>query len=703
MPKGLFPFDYTGLENTIANFVDNNILPSGRKAKNPATRPLKNFVFEGFELPDGTIVKKDILNRKQDFLMSCSVHPEADLFKANFRFLFDGSGTLHKTFCEYCSRDTGAGHNFTTYSELGENLNNDKALGWVLDYQNKTFSPDTRIYTGEYVNLKCVKVIPGTDDICDKKVRHTMGQISSALNGTKGHVVCQGECDSGRKNKDKRSSLSEFWEKVPKSNSEQWQIVNPDSWRGISGNYDFTHLECGHAIYRQAQSFVTPNKRAISSSRHSFGCPFCDRTSPLKLLNEDISRYSDWVSVISEGKVSLISEFFPSKDSQTIDLFCNTCKSNFPASQKDFLRSVHFGCDECSADPNKQRAWRLDDAKSVVSIRHFKLVNNPENYLKDANIISESGSPTGYLSVLDLCRAYPYTADGPISIKIIKKRKEKENLIACNSGKPYATQEIDFLKDNANKKTYRQMAKELGRTEGSVKIKFRKLGLENNKRDNYGRQAELNDTVFDDLSLEACYWAGLLAADGCITSGKNSDIKIELKVSDEAHLGRLLRFLQSDDKLSYRSMKSVDGRGLYASLRFRSKKIQDVLCHTFMLGPRKSHTLAPPKLINKKQIRAFMLGVYDGDGHIKLSTSRGLYCNVISASSGFIDWYIEQTQEITGLDTIKRLDKVSKDGKPYYQMELYCSQAERFLNSLYQNSPIFLKRKKQIFDATRGS
>lgn len=119
------------------------------------------------------------------------------------------------------------------------------------------------------------------------------------------------------------------------------------------------------------------------------------------------------------------------------------------------------------------------------------------------------------------------------------------------------------------------------------------------------QKVQLNDAFFNSPNINNSYWAGFIAADGCITRGR---VQIEINSTDTEHLKGFLR-------------DSGCNANIYHSERSNSVKISpraeqwvNDLNDNFNIGPRKSLTLEPPKGLNKSQIKAYITGYIDGDG-----------------------------------------------------------------------------------------
>ena len=136
------------------------------------------------------------------------------------------------------------------------------------------------------------------------------------------------------------------------------------------------------------------------------------------------------------------------------------------------------------------------------------------------------------------------------------------------------------------------------------------------------RKYSFDEHIFSDYtSIVECYWAGFIAADGCITKRSKdteyNSLTITLGVKDINHLKALKKHLRADNKISTRLMN--DGTGnFHKSCEFRvgNREIVKDLYKNYNITPRKSLTLKPPPSLTKRQFKAFLVGYIDGDGCI---------------------------------------------------------------------------------------
>lgn len=121
----------------------------------------------------------------------------------------------------------------------------------------------------------------------------------------------------------------------------------------------------------------------------------------------------------------------------------------------------------------------------------------------------------------------------------------------------------------------------------------------------------VNHNYFSTYNPESCYWAGFIAADGNI-SKKTNAVQVALGEKDLEHLNKLKFSLQSDHAV-------VKDNNCYR-LSFYSKQIQEDLRYNFSIVPAKSFILEFP-LLPEKYLKYFILGYFDGDGHVSLYKS----------------------------------------------------------------------------------
>lgn len=126
------------------------------------------------------------------------------------------------------------------------------------------------------------------------------------------------------------------------------------------------------------------------------------------------------------------------------------------------------------------------------------------------------------------------------------------------------------------------------------------------------RTLTVNDNYFSRYTVDTCYYAGFIAADGNISKERNR-LTIGLSGKDKSFLETFAEKIESNGKI-YESLT----REKYSSavITITSPKICEDLEKNFNITPQKSLTLLPPPIEDKELLDAFILGVLDGDGTI---------------------------------------------------------------------------------------
>lgn len=175
----------------------------------------------------------------------------------------------------------------------------------------------------------------------------------------------------------------------------------------------------------------------------------------------------------------------------------------------------------------------------------------------------------------------------------------------------WTEEDVANLTSLSEKMMLKDAAKEMGRTVASVLLKANSIGLKRNSK--FRRKYQVNDDFFANRdSLECCYWAGFIAADGCVGSPKKNCLRIKIKDTDLGHLKTFQSSIGYNGKLHI----THKNENTYACINIHSKKIVEDLAW-FKITNRKSLTLEPPPL-DGEQALAFLIGYIDGDGCISI-------------------------------------------------------------------------------------
>lgn len=633
-----YPMTGEELEAEISRLIATGRHSNGREAANPKPPYFLNFRITGIhgQSPGRPIT---IPARTTLLDVKCDLHDTS--FVATPRGLLNTSTEYSETTCRFCEREAGVGRNFTTLGEAQRMIAESEEFDWVLDaaqLPEELRDPNRIVMAHEHLPLRCKRLGWGSAEPCGVATSHSWANIGHTLGHNTDHLHCGGTCDSKRKGKSRRRPVESLEADLRKRRSGTWRLSDRKRYRKASEPQWFSHV-CGNKVFRAPEKILNfPDASGLEPATNE-DCPFCTQSSPLGCLNGSVAEYRHWVKLITDGKVKYRGRSFPKSADEPLDLKCS-CGTPYEASQYALQKNVHFGCPTCEEKGRSaQRAWSLEAARSVVARRGFVLQGDPGSYVAEAVIQNTDGSKSSHHSILELVQALPGSANG---FGIQERRKWATPRL----GMPYSHEDVAFLRKHQSTMRHAQLAEALGRTEGSVKQQFRRLGIRNDEREHFKRTVEVRDGAFDVLSPESCYWAGLLATDGCITD--KGEISLELAIGDEDVLQGLAAFLGHTGHLSYRTVTNTDGRGLYAKLRFRSSQIRQALMTSFGIIPRKTRILPAPNLSDSPLCRAYMVGLIEGDGHIKRDRRGGLMINFVSASPSLFEWFVRQVEIIIG-------------------------------------------------------
>ena len=181
------------------------------------------------------------------------------------------------------------------------------------------------------------------------------------------------------------------------------------------------------------------------------------------------------------------------------------------------------------------------------------------------------------------------------------------------------------------------VAKELGGTKEGIRCRMQKFGLEIKPLVKH----TVDDDFFSRDTEESFYWAGFIAADGCVKAHghKNEDIcvvSMGLSRKDKSHIEKFKKIINFSgnifDGIAKNNAKSLVKRDIEKSeIQITSRKMVEDL-KRFNIGPRKSLIYCPPReLMTHPLFHHFLRGYFDGDGSIY--SSMGKSCLLYTSPS----------------------------------------------------------------------
>jgi hypothetical protein len=204
-----------------------------------------------------------------------------------------------------------------------------------------------------------------------------------------------------------------------------------------------------------------------------------------------------------------------------------------------------------------------------------------------------------------------------------------------------------------------------------------------------------NETYFDIIDTEEkAYWLGFLYADGYIRESKSGNsLCLKLGQLDIEHLELFKKCVGSSHKITLGTSKTKSKTGKeyvshMATFNIYSKRIVESIKKQGFHS-RKTFTIEKPNL-KEEYYRHFIRGYFDGDGCCYINERNDgcivINYNIACASPNFKQFIIEE------------LNKHSIDTTCQTSLTidiLRGQSAIKFFNYLYNDSTIYLKRKKE--------
>ena len=177
--------------------------------------------------------------------------------------------------------------------------------------------------------------------------------------------------------------------------------------------------------------------------------------------------------------------------------------------------------------------------------------------------------------------------------------------------KAWSKEEDRIVKDNYGKITYKEMGELLpGRTASSIQTRVSRLGFERdpNKIRRKQRKYSINLNYFKTPTVDNCYVAGFLAADGAIKEDQHS-VRLILHPKDCHILEEIKGMVGFSGPIAEYKMNSSDT--MYKALICNGvhEWIRDLKKH-FNIIPKKSLILKPPRLEEEEHIKGIHQRIY---------------------------------------------------------------------------------------------
>lgn len=216
-----------------------------------------------------------------------------------------------------------------------------------------------------------------------------------------------------------------------------------------------------------------------------------------------------------------------------------------------------------------------------------------------------------------------------------------------------------------------------------------------------------NQEYWNKPNLINSYYAGFIAADGCIKNYKNYiTFAIKLSIKDEQIINNFIKELNYEGKKSYCFAKSPHSDNIskfcYIQIQCFQKNAENLKKY-YNIIPQKTKRLAPTNLINKYLNWSFIIGLIDGDGCIGIKNNninnnwKSIYLNISSSSQFIIKWLKEIFDKFFPSEKYSMTKKIANIGfhkeDSYYRITLNGLRAAIILDYLSKFPVPKLSRK----------
>lgn len=278
---------------------------------------------------------------------------------------------------------------------------------------------------------------------------------------------------------------------------------------------------------------------------------------------------------------------------------------------------------------------------------------------------------------------------------------------------PWTTEELDLLRANYAANGAKELSQSLlkERTKNAIKRCASKLGL---KRDWEASKGHFNRTHFFDNyffsipNILNSYWAGFIAADGCISD--TAKFSINLQESDAPHLTRFLNDVgcnlpEAVLKIYSTGYKKKDGtiaEMAMVALGGMKQWKEDLLSH-WSITPRKSLTLGTPNITDESLKLSYLTGLIDGDGSIRINKVKNneiLRISICGGSNEMLSWVKNLVDEIAPSESRGiELAQIQYPKKRVAKIEITGTRASKLAALVRQlNLPVMTRKWGKAFD-----
>jgi len=175
------------------------------------------------------------------------------------------------------------------------------------------------------------------------------------------------------------------------------------------------------------------------------------------------------------------------------------------------------------------------------------------------------------------------------------------------------------------------VADALGVSQSAVGRHLKRMGVFDSKGRGH-RYKFFDRDFFDEVNHASAYWAGFIAADGCVHDEKDT-VSFGLHPDDRALLENLKKAARLEQPIEERDSCGKP----YVWMNVTCPQWVKALKNNFRITSRKSLTIQPPTHLGWEFVWSFVRGVFDGDGHVSIA---GDCLQFTSGSQPFLTWVV---------------------------------------------------------------
>lgn len=269
--------------------------------------------------------------------------------------------------------------------------------------------------------------------------------------------------------------------------------------------------------------------------------------------------------------------------------------------------------------------------------------------------------------------------------------------------KSWSDKEIEYIRKNYQRLSVKEMAKELNRTPNAVKLKAERIGC---KKYPYNCDYDYFKNIDTE---EKAYWLGFIYADGYVSINEKTNsgyVGIELQASDSVHLKKFNKSISGNYPITFYdkecNLNNDEKKYKMCKIRIYSiNMVEDLINNGASID--KTYTMTVPDL-DDKLMPHFIRGYFDGDGNLYISNKNKIRCSFYSVNTIFLEQLKKYLYD-NGINSYLYISKHHESNyKDLYRLEIAGTEyTQKFLQYIYDENQVCLDRKfKKYYEYYAG-